>query len=66
MLPGRDLYETEETFFRMAASRTEQDAAGWLEGRGIRLLRVDGTRPAAENVHTIIKEVSGEWTGKIG
>lgn len=50
----------------MAASRTEQDAAGWLEGRGIRLLRVDGTRPAAENVHTIIKEVSGEWTGKMG
>lgn len=64
MLPGGDLYEREEAFFRMAASRTERDAAGWPGSLGIRCLRVDGTRPVEETVYTIIKEISDEWTNE--
>lgn len=48
----------------MAASRTEQDAAGWSGSLGIRCLRMDGTRPVKENVCTIMKEISGEWTNE--
>lgn len=53
MLPGGDLYEQEERFFAMIEKRTEQDVEDWLAGVPYRVLRVDGTRPIAENVERI-------------
>lgn len=50
MLPGGDLYEKEEAFFRMVESRGEEDVESWLRSVSCRVIRVDGTLPIGENV----------------
>lgn len=57
-LPGGDLYESEQRFFDIIAARPEDYATRWLEGVGIPVLKVDGTRPVGENT-AIIRE----WMG---
>lgn len=55
MLPGGDMYESEQRFFDIVAARPEDYATRWLNGLDIPVLRVDGTRPVGENI-TIIAD----------
>ena len=50
MLPGGDLYESEQRFYDLFAARPEDYASRWLEAVDIPVLRVDGTRPVGENI----------------
>ncbi len=50
MLPGGDLYEREESFFRFAEARSEALVREWLLSAGREAFVVDGLRPVAENV----------------
>lgn len=56
--PGGDLYEKEERFFAMAASRAENSVEEWAQTLSCPIIRADGTRPVEENIHLIIKEIS--------
>ena len=50
MLPGGELYESDQRFFDIVAARPEDYATRWLQGLDIPVLRVDGTRPVGENI----------------
>ena len=53
MLPGGDLYESEQRFYDLVAARLEDYASRWLEAVDIPVLRVDGTRPVGDNIPLI-------------
>lgn len=57
MLAGGDLHESEEAFFQMAAARADDYVETWLEGLRCPILRIDGTRPVAENVRLILRHM---------
>ena len=57
MQPGGDLYEKEEAFFDMAASRTESYVENWLQTLNCPIIRVDGTKPVADNVRLIVEQL---------
>lgn len=57
MLPGGDLYETEEAFFAYVGSRAENTVEEWLKALHCPVLRVDGTKPIEENVRCIAMEI---------
>lgn len=59
MLPGGDLHEPEEAFFRVVAARAEDYAASWLSLVGCPVLRIDGTRPVEESVALIVAWMEG-------
>ena len=50
MLPGGDLYESEEQFFQKAALRTEAYVVDWLRSLNCKVIRVDGTKPVEKNI----------------
>ena len=58
ILAGGDLYEKEQRFFDMAALRTEQEIEEWLAYVKCDVIRVDGTKPVAENVRLIIEKLT--------
>ena len=58
MLTGGDLYDQEEAFFRMVASRQDDYMETWLQTVNCPILRVDGTKPIADNVEYIIQAIS--------
>lgn len=58
MLQDGDLYEKEQRFFDMAASRTERDIEDWLNTTDCFIIRVDGTKAIEENVRLILNELS--------
>ena len=64
MLPGGDLYEQEESFFRFVDSRAEDAVEEWLKSLGCPILRVDGTKPIEENVELIANQLfqGAPWT----
>lgn len=53
-LPGGDLCEQEQRFFAKISARPENYTAKWLNTLHIPVLRLDGTRPVAENVARIV------------
>lgn len=57
MLPGGDLYEAEENFFRLAESRTENTVEEWVRSLSCPIIRIDGTKPMEENIHFIIGQI---------
>ncbi len=57
ILPGGDLYEKEQRFFDMVALRTEQEIEEWMASIECHVIRVDGTKPVAENVKLIIEKL---------
>jgi len=59
MLPGGDLYDREEAFFNMVASRTEQYVEDWVNSLQCDIIRVGGTKHVAENLPIIIKRITG-------
>lgn len=58
MLPGGDLHEAEEAFFRMVASRGEDYIENWLQSVSCPILRIDGTKPIAESVQYILQAIN--------
>lgn len=60
MLPGGDLYEREEAFFKMVESRQDNYAENWLESVDCPVIRIDGTKTIEENVTFIIEQLQGK------
>lgn len=56
-LPGGDLYEQQERFFKFAEERDETYVENWLKGIGAKIIEADGTRPIDENVEYIIEKM---------
>ena len=54
MLPGGDLFEQEEAFFRMVSERSEDHVEKWLQTLQCPVISVDGTKPIGENVAYIV------------
>lgn len=59
MLSGGDLYEAEEQFFQKAALRTDTYVEDWLQSLNCPVIRVDGTKPIAENVSYLVSKLKG-------
>ena len=57
MLPGGDLYEAEKQFLELAASRREDLVETWTRNLACPVIRLDGTRPAAENIALITARI---------
>lgn len=58
MLMGGDLHSQEEAFFQMAASRRNDFVEKWLQTVKCPILRVDGTKPIAENVELLLRAIN--------
>ena len=58
MLPGGDLYESEEAFFKFVEERPEDHVENWLETLKCPVIRVDGTKPVEENIAFIMSFIS--------
>jgi len=52
---GGDLFEQEESFFRMVESRGDDFVENWLQTLTCPVIRVDGTRSIEENIELILK-----------
>ena len=57
MLPGGDLYESEERFFDFVKNRSENTVEEWAKGLSCPIIRIDGTKSIEENVDFIIKQL---------
>ena len=57
MLPGGDLHASEEDFFRMVDARPEDFAESWVQSLACPILRINGTKPIAENVKLILSSI---------
>lgn len=57
MLPGGDLHENEERFFRMVEERAEDHVESWIRTLPCPVIRIDGTKPVAENVALLRKQL---------
>lgn len=57
MLPGGDLHQQEESFFRMAAARPEGMVENWLRTLRCPAIAVDGTKPVQENVGYLASQI---------
>lgn len=55
---GGDLYAQEEQFFNTAAAVPEDAVEEWVRSLRCPVIRVDGTRPIAENVEDIVRQLS--------
>ena len=58
MLPGGDLYASEQKFFDMAECRSLDKLDAWVQQMKLPVMYVDGTKPVAENA-ALIKENFG-------
>lgn len=56
MLPGGDLYEQEERFFELAASRSEDTVEKWVRTLSCPILRIDGAKPVSVNIEYVTKQ----------
>ena len=54
ILPGGDLFEKENAWFRLTDGRPEDDVTKWLETAGCPVIRIDGTLPPGENVEYLV------------
>lgn len=58
MLAGGDLFEQEESFFKMIESRHEDYVENWVKTLNCPVIKIDGTKPVEENVEYIIKRIN--------
>ena len=54
MLEGGDLYEKENSFLLLAQNRPDDYVERWLGEVNIPVIRIDGTRPVADNVKYLV------------
>ena len=59
MLPGGDLHDQEEAFFKMVESRPEDYVEKWVQTLNCPVIKIDGTKPVPENVAWIVKQIRG-------
>lgn len=57
IMPGGDLYEQENGFFRMVQKRSDKCIKEWLEKIKIPIIEIDGTKPINENMEYIIRKL---------
>lgn len=57
MLPGGDLYEKEEQWFKLVEARPENYAEEWLRTMDCPVIRVDGTKAVGENIDYILGQI---------
>lgn len=57
ILPGGDLHEREEKFFKFVASRAENTVEEWVRLFDCPIIRIDGTKPIESNIDFIIKQL---------
>lgn len=50
MLPGGDLYESEEAFFTFVENRSEDHVEKWVKALNCPVIQVDGTKSVEENI----------------
>lgn len=55
VLPGGDLYESEEKFFAFAEKRTPEKIEKWIENVSCPIIRIDSRKPTDELVTDILK-----------
>ena len=60
MLPGGDLFEQEEKFFRFVESRNESTVDEWIKSLKCPVIRIDGTKPIDENTNFIIELIQNK------
>ena len=60
MLPGGDLYESEQAFFRMADGRADPYSEPWMRAWSCPVIRVDGTKPICDNVRILAERIQRE------
>ncbi|MBT9777436.1 AAA family ATPase [Clostridium sp. MCC353] len=53
---GGDMYEREQKFYELAASRTMEKTEAWLNGLKCPVIYIDGTKPAQENAEAFIRQ----------
>jgi len=58
ILPGGDMYEQEEAFFKRAETRNADPILDWVKNLSCRTVFLDGIRPIEENVKNIIAEMN--------
>lgn len=58
MLAGGELYEQEESFFRMIESRSEDYVENWVRTLNCPVIKVDGTKHIEEIVELIVRELN--------
>ena len=58
MLPGGDLYESEERFFKMVDGRSEDHARAWLTDLACPVIYIDGTDEIDNNVAEISRVIT--------
>ena len=58
MLPGGDLYESEERFFKMVAARSDDHAKRWLTELSCPVISINGTVEVANNVEILANVIS--------
>ncbi|MEG1027393.1 MAG: hypothetical protein RSE07_01780, partial [Oscillospiraceae bacterium] len=54
MLQCGDLYESQQQFFEMINSRSENYVEEWLKNINCEVIKIDGTKPVEENINYII------------
>lgn len=54
---GGDLYEKEQSFFRLVQSREESMVENWLDTLDCPIFRIDGTLLIADNVGLLIEKL---------
>lgn len=59
ILPGGDLKEREDNFFRFVEKRAENTVEKWLQTVACPVIRVDGTKPVEENVDFLAGRIGG-------
>lgn len=60
ILPGGDLYDKEENFFKKVSSRDGSFVEDWLNSLKCSIIRVDGTKNIEENTDYIINEIQNK------
>lgn len=64
MFPGGDLYEQEEQFFDFVNSREDAEVEKWVKSLGCPLIKIDGTRPAQDNIRLITEQMNLDSGGR--
>ena len=58
MLPGGELYESEERFFKMVEARSDDHAKGGLTDLTCPVISIDGTAEVDTNVEILVNAIS--------
>lgn len=61
MLPGGDLHEAEEQFFRMAASKTPEEVAEWAAALSCPIIEIDSTGPVDEIIKIMLEKLPKDF-----